>query len=170
MTIEVTHYRGVHQGGTKEYSLILFFSPKTKRALLVKRWGKVNADGQVKIETCTGTGDAELNKALSERSGKGYDMQLDKGLTGPHPTVDEAIEKSLARSHRSSFYKNQLALLDPKSFSTDDRKAYDPFEADRAAARESAEAKARAEQEAAAAAQRAADEAAMESNPIFGMF
>ncbi|NKX37665.1 WGR domain-containing protein [Rhodobacteraceae bacterium R_SAG4] len=162
----LTHYQGVHQGGTKEYSLYLIENTSTGKSLLVKRWGKLGADGQIKIEQTTGKADA-LNTALKERMGKGYDMRS-QGLK-TFQTVKDALQV-LPRSHQRSFFNNQLHHLDPDNFSLSERGSFDPMADERDKLRAQMEAQAAQEKEAQAKAAAEAERAELENNPLFGMF
>lgn len=170
--IEVTHYKGVHQGGTKEYSIYLFYSQKTKKALLVRRWGKVGADGQVKVESPDGNGNKALDALLDERRAKGYDMRLAAHLTGT-ATVYDSVEDALAvlpRQHRRTFYISQLSRLDPDRFDAKLSGNFDPMAGDRDKVRQELE-DARAQKEREIALREAEEsDAILKSNPFYGMF
>ena len=111
--IEVTHYTGRHEGGTKEYHLSLLFSTATRGALLIKRWGKIGTDGQVKVELAKGTGQEELNKLLRDRSRNGYDMRLVSSNSGRMPDVPTALASVLPSKLRSAVTAAQAKTLDP---------------------------------------------------------
>lgn len=164
---ELTHFNGVHQGGTKEYSLYVIFSRKTSKSLLIKRWGKTGADGQMKIEVQNNDGSAALDKELNERRKKGYDMR--KKATTSFPSVRAVLEE-LPRTHRRSFFNNQLAHLDPETYDLTDRKSFDPMQTERDQMREKMEAEAKKQAEVEAKAAAAAEQDELKSHPNFGMF
>lgn len=171
--IEVTHFYGVHQGGTKKYHLYLFHSPTTGNYLLAKRWGKVGTEGQVKIEALGLAGKRSLNKALNEQQSSGYDMRLDETLSKAYGSVVEALQV-IPLKHRSAFYINQLAHLDPVRYSKDSRDMNDPLKDERDAkfgesVREATEA-AEAARKATALLEAEQEAAELKSNPFFGMF
>jgi predicted DNA-binding WGR domain protein len=169
--IEVTYFRGEHQGGTKEYHLYVFRARKTGKALLVKRWGKIGADGQVKVERI-GREDDAFDKALKERAAKGYDMRrqtLPSSASGVVESVNAAL-LILPISTRRSFFNSDLAHLDPDTYDATARGTYDPMASDRDKLRAEMEAKAREEAEAERRAEELAEAEHMKSNPFYGMF
>lgn len=168
MTIEVIHYQGTHMGGTKEYSLYLFSSLEQKRALLVKRWGKVGAEGQVKIEVCKTVGNAELTKALSERKSKGYDMRQQSMKS--YPTAAMALDDTIPASHQRAVWISQLAILEPQQYDASSRAAFDPMQVERDKMRSEMERKAAEKRVEEMKVAHAAEQAELNSNPLFGMF
>jgi predicted DNA-binding WGR domain protein len=162
--IEVTHYYGIHQGGTKDYHLYLLYSKATKKHILVKRWGKTASEGQAKLEMGGGNGDAQLNGALKDRAKSGYDMRSQTLIGQEFPTVVAAFDAVLPKSVQRAFSNAQIAALDPGHDAN--KAAFDPLADQREEMRKKLEE--------AAEAKRAADEAEgdaiLKSNPIYGMF
>lgn len=165
--IEVTHYYGVHQGASKDYHVYLFFSKATNATISVKRFGKKDSNGQVKIELVRGNGDVLLDKALKERAKKGYDMRLQPGRQ--FTTAAEAL-KVLPPQHQRSISNAQLATIDPLNHSAGDKSSHDPIAEQRAGMVAEMQRKAREEQEAQAKAQAEEEQEALKSNPMYGMF
>lgn len=160
--IEVTHFYGVHQGGTKDYHLYYFTMKGDGRGLLVKRWGKLGADGQAKIEM---GGTSTLNAALNDRSKSGYDMRnITTGAeaSGTYADVASAIAM-LPRAHQRAFSNAQLSILDPTTYSSSDKSAFDPLAAARAD-------QAKVVQVSQDEIDKASSHEELKSNPMFGMF
>lgn len=161
--IEVTHYYGIHQGGTKDYHLYLLSSLATNKHILVKRWGKTGSEGQSKLEMGMGLGDKALDKALNERKNSGYDMRPQPPMSS-YASIKLAIENALPRSIQRTFTNAQLATLDPSHDS--DKSPFDPLAEERDAVRKTLEAAAEAKR----LAEEAESEEILKSNPIYGMF
>lgn len=164
MTIEVTHYYGVHNGGTKDYHLYHFRGPK--RSLIIKRYGKVGTDGQMlKSDNATGqvSNDA-FEKLLSERRKKGYDMRRMTQTSARFDSMTDAI-KVLPMVHQRMLDNSLIASINGDSIKGQ-KGQFDPLAEERA--------KLVAEMQASAAEQEKANEmaemAALRANPNFGMF
>lgn len=171
--IEVTHYYGVHQGGTKDYHLYLFASQKTGKHIIIKRWGKTGSDGQSKIELNGGSGEKQLDTWLKERAAKGYDMRRNNSQPlgkSSYRTVQEALEDNLPRSVMRSLTNAQVAQLDPDHAGGTGGSAYDPLASQRDKMRSEMERAAKAAEEKREAEERAASDEMLKSNPYYGMF
>lgn len=162
--IEVTHYYGIHQGGTKDYHLYLLHSKMTKKHILVKRWGKTGSKGQSKLEMGAGSGQSQIDTALKDRAKSGYDMRHQPLREKEFSTVVAAFEAVLPKSIQRAFSNAQIAALDPGHNAN--KASFDPLAEQREEMRkkleEAAEAKRLAEE--------AESDAILKSNPIYGMF
>lgn len=172
--IEVTHFYGVHQGGTKDYHLYLLFSKKTGKHIIVKRWGKTGTDGQAKVELGSGDGSTLLDKWLKERASKGYDMRPEPVPLAPgkssYDSAIEALEANLPRSIARNLTNAQVAKLDPSHAGGSGGSTYDPLAAERARLTEEMQKAAAEAQAQAQAAEKAAADEILKSNPLYGMF
>lgn len=157
--IEVEHFYGLHQGGTKDYHLYLFTKRGERSGLLIKRWGKAGTDGQVKVEL---GGKVQLDKELKERSSRGYSMTRENGSSGSFPDAIHAMSM-LPRAHQRAVSNAQLSIIDPNRFSAGDSSAYDPLSGARAASIQQVQQTKDQQDD-------ADSMAALQSHPHFGMF
>lgn len=71
--INIKHSYWLHQGGTKDYDLYHVYSDDTHTSLLIKRWGKVGAPGQVMKEIIdSDKGIRKMRMEEDKRRKKGY--------------------------------------------------------------------------------------------------
>lgn len=170
MSIEVTHYYGVHQGGTKDYHVYLFTGPNKDHALLVKRYGKTGTDGQMLYEVFPShkAGHDAFDRMLKERSKKGYDMRRQAMSARERATPEEAIAL-LPLRHRSSFKNFELQKLVTATGSTVTG-THDPLAAERAKLVQQLQEEAERDRAAKAQQEALAEQQMLQSNPMFGMF
>ncbi|MDK9739288.1 WGR domain-containing protein [Vibrio sp. D404a] len=50
-TFSITHKKFLHAAGTKDYDFVLIDCGTKAQSYLIRRWGKVNTKGQLKIDT-----------------------------------------------------------------------------------------------------------------------
>lgn len=79
MTISIRKVSLRHRSGTKEYHLLLIQNGHTGTGVLVNRWGKAGAWGQMKTEKGS-TNDCAKNYSakLHEKESRGYNIYSDK--------------------------------------------------------------------------------------------
>lgn len=167
--IKLTHYYGVHHGGTKDYSLYKFYSDTTSSFILIKRWGKVGVDGQVKIEFGLNSGESQFDVALKDRAKSGYDMRATEKNGQSFSTIDKAVSV-LPLVHQRALTNKMLNALDPTHSTKFATTQFDPNQADRDQVRAELE---RAQREALESEQRKEQEemnSVLLSNPNYGMF
>lgn len=91
MAITIRKLSMQHRGGTKEYHLLLVANSENGKGLLVSRWGKTGAWGQMKTEKGT---ESDATRAFhakfDEKSTRGYRTTADK-TDGVH-TYEEAAK------------------------------------------------------------------------------
>lgn len=95
MSIYKVEYK--HKGGTKAYFLTLVTNAANE-SILIKRWGKVGATGQLKVEQfgTAGPGNAAFSKAQKERESRGYILQKDDTKIVPDlPGLQLAIGRTI---------------------------------------------------------------------------
>jgi predicted DNA-binding WGR domain protein len=160
---KVTHYYGVHQGGTKDFHIYVITGPNEKHGLVIRRFGKTSTDGQSKVDVVNSHAATKtmLDKLLKERAKNGYDMRFNAQTSGNFDTANEALSVMPVRhqSNLAQFYVEKLTA-EPSSSVTG---TYDPLANERANVLQEALADRLARE--------SAEEAeALKSNPMFGMF
>jgi predicted DNA-binding WGR domain protein len=116
--LKVTKRSFDHRGGTKEYhTLLIAASNGDERGLLVKRWGKTGAWGQLQfIGGDTTRVTAEYDKVIREKSGRGYSptKQTDRTVNSV-AELREAVGPGYWRE-MGSYLPDLLPDVDPAEF------------------------------------------------------
>lgn len=90
-----------HRSGTKEYHLLLVKNSANGRGILVNRWGKAGAWGQMKTEKNTEANSANsFTSKVNEKEARGYNIYADK--------IEEAANVEEAKSIIGMTYWPQL--------------------------------------------------------------
>ncbi len=89
MSFTITKLTLEHRSGTKEYHLLLIENSLAQKSVLVNRWGKAGAWGQMKTERGTAYDMAQSYRTkLNEKEGRGYRVVSSKPFTAS--SVEEA--------------------------------------------------------------------------------
>jgi hypothetical protein len=182
MRVETWH--GDHQSGTKSYTII-YLHCDDGSTVLINRFGKVSAGGQVSVQTA---GDLEkiCQKKVREKQGGGYDLRRSEESVLSEAELVLLIKRDTSssiadtiRSHAEFRRAVSDTFYAPSSSSTEtwsDKQKREAREKDRRMASERAtmmaELEIRNREEAAARviAQKIDDDERMKSNPLWGRF
>lgn len=77
MGYKLEHTSLEHNGGTKDYDVVLLVNDVTGRTLMIRRWGRVGADGQFKVMQFAHKLSAHryTQKIVSDKTERGYEVQ-----------------------------------------------------------------------------------------------
>lgn len=102
-----------HDSGTKFYEVIQFYNLEAKKFVVVKRWGKVGASGEVQMLECPNARKAqqEAEKIIKSKLGRGYMVaQSSAGIHGlSSDSLDEDALTTALRLHYRREQADQIA-------------------------------------------------------------
>lgn len=114
--ILITKYDMPHKGGTKAYSLI-FASNADEQAILIYRWGKIGALGQMLVEKHDTLASARqaYDKELRQRERKGYEIGRPISATA---TNQAELAAAIGRAVIAKIGADALRFLDADADTT----------------------------------------------------
>lgn len=104
-----------HEGGTKDYSMLLVTSKATGNTVLVRRWGKVGAQGQCKTHTFNHIrqGNSYVDKVIKGKGDNGYAITRDTSVNAD--TADLASSTTAELINMMTPTDKMWIGLDPKA-------------------------------------------------------
>lgn len=99
-----------HKGGTKFYEVTRLFNDYTHSSLVIFRWGKVGAIGEIKVERYTTSveGDRAFDKKVKEKTNGGYRFEAH---VQEIVTSQEQLIRAIGRMIWPKLGKSNLAFL-----------------------------------------------------------
>lgn len=99
-SLRCTHKHLAHNGGTKDYDIWIISNQFTNRAILVRRWGKVGATGQTKINDFVHINQASkyADKIIKDKTSPASGYQIEHPYADTND-VDSAYVKRVMPTH-----------------------------------------------------------------------